>query len=245
MAFRVLAQPSCTVGTPCCGTTLTPPSWQSWTPASGRWRGCRPLLSSAASCLLDRICSLFTPRRPQPIHTSYRSECSNCEVGEQCGVLMHGRAATFCEPFGERELVSAAVPPHRFALYDPSAAQTAATSTTNCSGEAATTPSHLMFKHTTLHSLCCGPPLGSFTFSHTNTTMFRIELRSFKLAWLVNLFKGPISETFHIFVSFPFFIPKNASGCLENRTFSPVFTVTCCKADALCLEFHLLRFHYH
>ncbi|XP_068578627.1 reelin-like isoform X1 [Cebidichthys violaceus] len=34
------------------------------------------------------------------------SECSNCEVGEQCGVLMHGRAVTFCEPFGERELTT-------------------------------------------------------------------------------------------------------------------------------------------
>uniref|UniRef100_A0A3P9HC87 Reelin n=1 Tax=Oryzias latipes TaxID=8090 RepID=A0A3P9HC87_ORYLA len=34
------------------------------------------------------------------------SECSNCEVGEQCGVLMHGRALTFCEPFGERRLVN-------------------------------------------------------------------------------------------------------------------------------------------
>uniref|UniRef100_A0A3B3ZR84 Reelin n=1 Tax=Periophthalmus magnuspinnatus TaxID=409849 RepID=A0A3B3ZR84_9GOBI len=32
------------------------------------------------------------------------SECTNCDVGEQCGVLMHGRAVTFCEPFGEREL---------------------------------------------------------------------------------------------------------------------------------------------
>uniref|UniRef100_A0A3Q3J4K3 Reelin n=1 Tax=Monopterus albus TaxID=43700 RepID=A0A3Q3J4K3_MONAL len=35
------------------------------------------------------------------------SECSNCAVGEQCGVLMYGRAVTFCEPFGERELVTA------------------------------------------------------------------------------------------------------------------------------------------
>uniref|UniRef100_A0A3B3ZQN9 Reelin n=1 Tax=Periophthalmus magnuspinnatus TaxID=409849 RepID=A0A3B3ZQN9_9GOBI len=35
------------------------------------------------------------------------SECTNCDVGEQCGVLMHGRAVTFCEPFGERELVTA------------------------------------------------------------------------------------------------------------------------------------------
>src|SRR4029434_7152349 len=36
---------------------------------------------------------------------SLRSECSNCEVGEQCGVLMHGRMVTFCEPFGQRDLV--------------------------------------------------------------------------------------------------------------------------------------------
>uniref|UniRef100_A0A3Q2U7U2 Reelin n=1 Tax=Fundulus heteroclitus TaxID=8078 RepID=A0A3Q2U7U2_FUNHE len=35
-----------------------------------------------------------------------RSECSNCEVGEQCGVLMHGRGVTFCEHFGERELTT-------------------------------------------------------------------------------------------------------------------------------------------
>uniref|UniRef100_A0A3B5MEA1 Reelin n=1 Tax=Xiphophorus couchianus TaxID=32473 RepID=A0A3B5MEA1_9TELE len=34
------------------------------------------------------------------------SECSNCEVGEQCGVLLHGRAVTFCEHFGERELTT-------------------------------------------------------------------------------------------------------------------------------------------
>ncbi|KAG7257596.1 hypothetical protein CRUP_033541 [Coryphaenoides rupestris] len=26
------------------------------------------------------------------------SECNNCAVGEHCGVLMHGRAVTFCEP---------------------------------------------------------------------------------------------------------------------------------------------------
>lgn len=35
-----------------------------------------------------------------------RSECSNCEVGQHCGVIMHGNAATFCEPYGPRELVS-------------------------------------------------------------------------------------------------------------------------------------------
>lgn len=39
--------------------------------------------------------------------SSYRSECSNCEIGEQCGVIMHGSAITFCEPYGPRELVSA------------------------------------------------------------------------------------------------------------------------------------------
>lgn len=175
MALCLLAQRSCTVGTPCCGTTLTPPSWQSSTPASGRWRGYCPLLSSAASCSFARICGLFTPPAPNPC-PPYRSECSNCEVGEQCGVLMHGRAATFCEPFGERELVTAAVPPHCCALHSPSTAQTATTSTINCSGEAATAPLHLMFKHTPLRSLCCGPPLWSFTFSHTNTTACRIEL---------------------------------------------------------------------
>ncbi|KAI1888402.1 hypothetical protein AGOR_G00184780 [Albula goreensis] len=34
------------------------------------------------------------------------SECSNCEVGEQCGVLIHGRSVTFCEAFGQRELTT-------------------------------------------------------------------------------------------------------------------------------------------
>ncbi|XP_025025138.1 reelin-like, partial [Python bivittatus] len=33
-------------------------------------------------------------------------ECSNCEVGEQCGVIMHGNAVTFCEPYGPRELTT-------------------------------------------------------------------------------------------------------------------------------------------
>uniref|UniRef100_A0AAR2KU63 Reelin n=1 Tax=Pygocentrus nattereri TaxID=42514 RepID=A0AAR2KU63_PYGNA len=32
------------------------------------------------------------------------SDCSNCEVGAQCGVLLHGKAVTFCEPLGQREL---------------------------------------------------------------------------------------------------------------------------------------------
>ncbi|KAK9399354.1 reelin-like [Crotalus adamanteus] len=33
-------------------------------------------------------------------------ECSNCEVGDQCGVIMHGSAVTFCEPYGPRELIT-------------------------------------------------------------------------------------------------------------------------------------------
>uniref|UniRef100_A0A8C6XT10 Reelin n=1 Tax=Naja naja TaxID=35670 RepID=A0A8C6XT10_NAJNA len=36
-------------------------------------------------------------------------ECSNCEVGDQCGVIMHGSAVTFCEPYGPRELITNAL----------------------------------------------------------------------------------------------------------------------------------------
>lgn len=36
----------------------------------------------------------------------YRMPCRNCEVGELCGVIMHGGAVTFCDPYGPRELVS-------------------------------------------------------------------------------------------------------------------------------------------
>lgn len=42
-----------------------------------------------------------------------RSECSNCEVGGHCGVIMHGNAATFCDPYGPRELVSEGCPSAR------------------------------------------------------------------------------------------------------------------------------------
>uniref|UniRef100_A0AAR2ITR7 Reelin n=1 Tax=Pygocentrus nattereri TaxID=42514 RepID=A0AAR2ITR7_PYGNA len=35
--------------------------------------------------------------------------CSNCEVGAQCGVLLHGKAVTFCEPLGQRELTTVAL----------------------------------------------------------------------------------------------------------------------------------------
>ncbi|XP_037396021.1 reelin isoform X2 [Pygocentrus nattereri] len=37
------------------------------------------------------------------------SDCSNCEVGAQCGVLLHGKAVTFCEPLGQRELTTVAL----------------------------------------------------------------------------------------------------------------------------------------
>nr|XP_060484465.1 reelin [Panthera onca] len=33
-------------------------------------------------------------------------ECNNCEIGEQCGAIMHGNAVTFCEPYGPRELIT-------------------------------------------------------------------------------------------------------------------------------------------
>lgn len=47
-----------------------------------------------------------------PLPSPHRSECTNCAVGEQCGVLMHGRALTFCEPVGERELVKSIFEQH-------------------------------------------------------------------------------------------------------------------------------------
>uniref|UniRef100_A0A8C3L3N6 Reelin n=1 Tax=Chrysolophus pictus TaxID=9089 RepID=A0A8C3L3N6_CHRPC len=49
----------------------------------------------------------FDSYHQQELNPSMWSECSNCEIGEQCGVIMHGRAITFCEPYGPRELVSA------------------------------------------------------------------------------------------------------------------------------------------
>uniref|UniRef100_A0A8C3JBP3 Reelin n=1 Tax=Calidris pygmaea TaxID=425635 RepID=A0A8C3JBP3_9CHAR len=48
----------------------------------------------------------FDSYHQQELNPSMWSECSNCEVGEQCGVIMHGSAVTFCEPYGPRELVS-------------------------------------------------------------------------------------------------------------------------------------------
>lgn len=92
----------------CCVMTLIPTSRESWTPASGRSLvilGCNHYPQPQCSPLaLLSFPLLSCHHLPSPLH---RSECSNCEVGEQCGVLMHGRAVTFCEPFGERELVTA------------------------------------------------------------------------------------------------------------------------------------------
>uniref|UniRef100_A0A0S7F0R3 Reelin n=1 Tax=Poeciliopsis prolifica TaxID=188132 RepID=A0A0S7F0R3_9TELE len=48
----------------------------------------------------------FDSNIPEELDSNIWSECSNCEVGEQCGVLLHGRAVTFCEHFGERELTT-------------------------------------------------------------------------------------------------------------------------------------------
>uniref|UniRef100_A0A3P9PRW9 Reelin n=1 Tax=Poecilia reticulata TaxID=8081 RepID=A0A3P9PRW9_POERE len=48
----------------------------------------------------------FDSNIPGELDSNIWSECSNCEVGEQCGVLLHGRAVTFCEHFGERELTT-------------------------------------------------------------------------------------------------------------------------------------------
>ncbi|PKU41760.1 reelihypothetical protein [Limosa lapponica baueri] len=49
----------------------------------------------------------FDSYHQQELNPTMWSECSNCEVGEQCGVIMHGSAVTFCEPYGPRELVHA------------------------------------------------------------------------------------------------------------------------------------------
>ncbi|XDV29817.1 hypothetical protein PO909_032854, partial [Leuciscus waleckii] len=51
----------------------------------------------------------FEHNTQEELNPSIWSDCSNCEVGEQCGALMHGRAVTFCEPFGQRDLTSVAL----------------------------------------------------------------------------------------------------------------------------------------
>ncbi|NXS29928.1 RELN protein, partial [Pomatostomus ruficeps] len=48
----------------------------------------------------------FDSYHQQELNPTMWLECSNCEVGEHCGVIMHGNAATFCEPYGPRELTT-------------------------------------------------------------------------------------------------------------------------------------------
>ncbi|XP_058607158.1 reelin isoform X3 [Onychostoma macrolepis] len=51
----------------------------------------------------------FEHNTQEELNLNVWSDCSNCEVGEQCGALMHGKAVTFCEPFGQRELTTVAL----------------------------------------------------------------------------------------------------------------------------------------
>ncbi|XP_005995356.1 reelin isoform X2 [Latimeria chalumnae] len=51
----------------------------------------------------------FDSHQDTQLSPSIWFECSNCEVGEQCGVIMHGNAVTFCEPYGARELTTVAM----------------------------------------------------------------------------------------------------------------------------------------
>ncbi|KAJ6666292.1 hypothetical protein lerEdw1_000564 [Lerista edwardsae] len=48
----------------------------------------------------------FDSYQMQGLNPAMWFECSNCEVGDQCGVIMHGNAVTFCEPYGPRELIT-------------------------------------------------------------------------------------------------------------------------------------------
>ncbi|KAJ7407130.1 hypothetical protein WISP_128431 [Willisornis vidua] len=48
----------------------------------------------------------FDSYHQQELNPTMWSECSSCEVGEHCGVIMHGNAVTFCEPYGPRELTT-------------------------------------------------------------------------------------------------------------------------------------------
>ncbi|XP_053261694.1 reelin [Podarcis raffonei] len=48
----------------------------------------------------------FDSYQLQGLNPAMWFECSNCEVGDQCGVIMHGSAVTFCEPYGPRELTT-------------------------------------------------------------------------------------------------------------------------------------------
>lgn len=75
------------------------------------------IVTKQSSCLSAKMSSVAVYKRDavwnvqflisilNMVCSSCRYECSSCEVGEQCGVIMHGNAVTFCEPYGPRELV--------------------------------------------------------------------------------------------------------------------------------------------
>ncbi|KAE8616335.1 hypothetical protein XENTR_v10008776 [Xenopus tropicalis] len=48
----------------------------------------------------------FDSYKLQELNPNIWLQCRNCEVGEQCGVIMHSGAVTFCDPYGPRELIS-------------------------------------------------------------------------------------------------------------------------------------------
>lgn len=169
------------------------------------------------------------------LHAPYRSECSNCEVGEQCGVLMHGRAATFCEPFGERELVTA---PRPTALLCTS-------QHTHCTnrkhrynklqwGGCDRPQRRISCLNMPHHSVWIGPPSRSFSLAHTNTAGWCVRL---SCSWLVTL----IATIQHISHLSLVYVLKSWTRSPESGTFSPLFTANCCKA--LSLELHTLFFH--
>ncbi|XP_077327999.1 reelin isoform X2 [Lithobates pipiens] len=48
----------------------------------------------------------FDSYKQQELNPNIWMPCRNCEVGELCGVIMHGGAVTFCDPYGPRELLT-------------------------------------------------------------------------------------------------------------------------------------------
>lgn len=124
----------------CYVMTLTQTSKESWTPVSGRCN---------APCF--RVYSQFLAQLLLQHNVfSDRSACANCDVGEQCGVLMHGRAVTFCEPFGERELVTA-----MFNHIETTALFTAHWPSTQSRHLAATTTTTMKYTMLALASIKC------------------------------------------------------------------------------------------
>uniref|UniRef100_A0A8C6XTW2 Reelin n=1 Tax=Naja naja TaxID=35670 RepID=A0A8C6XTW2_NAJNA len=77
------------------------------------------LCEQGSKCLLTALTEMhsnsiilrddFDSYHLQGLNPTMWFECSNCEVGDQCGVIMHGSAVTFCEPYGPRELITNAL----------------------------------------------------------------------------------------------------------------------------------------